>query len=120
MRSAAEVVALLSTVAGRQLGLFTRQDAIEHRVSSERIRRLIAEGVIERVTPSVLAARRATGTATPEEVLVEHVRESVDQLARRSVVVAEAVAAGRCAVVGAVYALGDGEARVVEVVGQLE
>lgn len=76
--------------------------------------------VIERVTPSVLAARRATGTATREEVLVEHVRESVDQLARRSVVVAEAVTAGRCAIVGAVYALGDGEARVVEVVGQLE
>ena len=76
--------------------------------------------VVERVTPSVLSARRlGGGSATPEEVLVEHVRQSVDQLARRSVVVAEAVAAGRCAVAGVVYALTDGEARVVEVVGEI-
>lgn len=76
--------------------------------------------VIERVVPSVLAARRLGGsTASREAVLAEHVRQSVDQLARRSVVVAEAVAAGRCAVVGVVYALDDGEARVVEVVGDL-
>ncbi len=77
--------------------------------------------VIERVTPSVLAARRlAGGAATRGEVLLEHVRQSVDQLARRSVVVSEAVTAGRCAIVGVVYALDDGEARVVEVVGELE
>ena len=76
--------------------------------------------VVERVTPSVLSARRLHGAAaTPDQVLVEHVRQSVDQLARRSVVVAEAVAAGRCAVAGVVYALSDGEARVVEVVGDL-
>ncbi len=76
--------------------------------------------VVERVTPSVLSARRrGGGTASDEEVLVEHVRESVDQLTRRSVVVNEAVAAGRCAIVGVVYALTDGEARVVEVVGDV-
>jgi carbonic anhydrase len=76
--------------------------------------------VVERVTPSVLSARRLHGGgATREQVLVEHVRQSVDQLARRSVVVAEAVAEGRCALMGVVYDLADGQARVVEVVGEL-
>lgn len=77
--------------------------------------------VVERVTPSVLNARRRHGPdADAEDVLVEHVLQSVDQLARRSVVVAEAVAAGRCAIVGVVYTLRGGAARVVEVVGDLE
>lgn len=76
--------------------------------------------VVERVTPSVLSARRRHGSgATPAQVLEEHVRQGVDQLVRRSVVVAEAVAAGRCAVVGVVYALEEGSARVVEVLGDV-
>lgn len=77
--------------------------------------------VVERVTPSVLNARRRHGKgADAADVLVEHVLQSVEQLARRSVVVAEAVAAGRCAIVGVVYTLRGGAARVVEVVGDLE
>lgn len=76
--------------------------------------------VVERVTPSVLSARRRHGSgASPAQVLEEHVRQGVDQLARRSVAVAEAVAAGRCAVVGVVYALEEGSARVVEVLGDV-
>lgn len=76
--------------------------------------------VVERVTPSVLSARRRHGSgATPAQVLEEHVRQGMDQLARRSVAVAEAVAAGRCAVVGVVYALEEGSARVVEVLGDV-
>lgn len=74
--------------------------------------------VIERVTPSVLRAGVLVGgTPSSEQVLVEHVRQSVEQLAERSVVVADAVRAGRCAVVGVAYQLTDGVARVVEVVG---
>ena len=76
--------------------------------------------VVERVTPSVLSARRRHGgSADPAQVLVEHVLQGVDQLVRRSVVLAEAVAAGRCAVVGVVYALEEGTARVVEVLGDV-
>ena len=76
--------------------------------------------VVERVTPSVLSARRRHGgSADAAQVLVEHVVQGVDQLVRRSVVLAEAVAAGRCAVVGAVYALEEGSARAVEVLGDV-
>ncbi len=77
--------------------------------------------VVERVAPSVLSARRRHGAgASAQDALVEHVLQSVEQLARRSVVVAEAVEAGRCAIVGVVYTLHGGAARVVEVVGDLQ
>lgn len=72
--------------------------------------------IVERVTPSVLAAQRS-GPATVEDVEVEHVRQTVRLLVERSPVLAEAVSGGRCAVVGLVYALVEGEVRVVEAVG---
>ncbi|MFC1412870.1 carbonic anhydrase [Streptacidiphilus sp. N1-12] len=68
--------------------------------------------VVERVTPSVLAAR-AAGITEPEEVVEEHIRSTVDLLLERSRAVAEAVDAGRTAVVGLCYRLGDGRARLV-------
>ncbi|MFG2606602.1 carbonic anhydrase [Streptomyces sp. NPDC048514] len=68
--------------------------------------------VVERVTPSVLAAR-AAGRTRPDEVLAEHIRSTVDLLLDRSRVLAERVAAGRAAVVGLCYRLDDGTARVV-------
>ncbi|GAB1692923.1 carbonic anhydrase [Krasilnikovia sp. M28-CT-15] len=68
--------------------------------------------VIERVTPSVLAAR-AAGRVTAEEILAEHIRHTVDLLLDRSRVLAERVAAGRAAVVGLGYRLADGSAEIV-------
>ncbi|MER6349797.1 carbonic anhydrase [Streptomyces sp. NPDC001595] len=68
--------------------------------------------VVERVTPSVLAAR-AAGKETAEEILAEHVEHTVDLLLERSRVLAERVAAGRLAVVGMSYRLADGSARLV-------
>ncbi|MEU3664696.1 carbonic anhydrase [Streptomyces sp. NPDC032940] len=68
--------------------------------------------VVERVTPSVLAAR-AAGKVEPHEVLAEHVRHTVDLLLDRSRVLAEKVAAGQAAVVGLCYRLSDGRAQVV-------
>jgi carbonic anhydrase len=68
--------------------------------------------VVERVTPSVLAAR-AAGHVEPEEILAEHVRHTVDLLLDRSRVLAEKVAAGQAAVVGLCYRLADGSARLV-------
>ncbi|GHG50726.1 MULTISPECIES: carbonic anhydrase [Amycolatopsis] len=68
--------------------------------------------VVERVTPSVLAAR-AAGRTAPDEILAEHVRHTVDLLLERSRVLADRVDAGQAAVVGLCYRLADGRADVV-------
>ncbi|MFF1784716.1 carbonic anhydrase [Streptomyces virginiae] len=68
--------------------------------------------VIERVTPSVLAAR-AAGLTEDDDIIAEHIRHTVDFLLDRSRVLAEQVATGRVAVVGLSYRLADGSARVV-------
>lgn len=68
--------------------------------------------VVERVTPSVLAAR-AAGRVDAEEILTEHIRHTVDLLLDRSRVLADRVEAGRAAVVGLCYRLAEGSAQVV-------
>ncbi|MFD7030251.1 carbonic anhydrase [Streptomyces sp. NPDC059917] len=68
--------------------------------------------VVERVTPSVLAAR-AAGRETAEEILAEHIEQTVDLLLERSRVLAERVAAGRLAIVGLSYRLAGGSAQLV-------
>ncbi|MEU5277020.1 carbonic anhydrase [Streptomyces asoensis] len=68
--------------------------------------------VVERVTPSVLAAR-AAGRESAEEILAEHIEQTVDLLLERSRVLADAVAEGRTAVVGLSYRLADGSAQLV-------
>ncbi|TWV38552.1 carbonic anhydrase [Streptomyces misionensis] len=68
--------------------------------------------VVERVTPSVLAAR-AAGHDREEDILHEHIRHSVGLLLDRSRVLAERVAAGRLGVAGLSYRLADGSARLV-------
>ncbi|WP_031073964.1 carbonic anhydrase [Streptomyces sp. NRRL WC-3742] len=68
--------------------------------------------VIEKVTPSVLAAR-AAGRTKDEDFIAEHIRHTVDLLLDRSRTLAEAVDAGRVAVVGLSYRLTDGTARIV-------
>ncbi|MFE2528446.1 carbonic anhydrase [Streptomyces sp. NPDC059382] len=68
--------------------------------------------VVERVTPSVLAAR-AAGRETAEEILAEHIEHTVDLLLDRSRVLAERVDDGRLGVVGLSYRLADGSAQLV-------
>lgn len=68
--------------------------------------------VIERVTPSVLAAR-AAGLTEDSDVIAEHVRHTVDLLLDRSRVLADQVKAGQTAVVGLSYRLADGSAHLV-------
>lgn len=72
--------------------------------------------VIERVTPSVLAAQ-AAGYTEDTDFIAEHVRHTVDLLLDRSRSLAEAVKAGRVAVVGMTYRLTDGTAHPVTVHG---
>ena len=72
--------------------------------------------IVERVTPSVLAARQA-GMTTPDEIEAEHVRHTLRLLTERSRLIADRVTSGELAVVGAVYNLGDGRARIVDSIG---
>lgn len=72
--------------------------------------------VIERVTPSVLAAH-AAGIDSRDAIVQEHTRQTVDLLLDRSRVLAEAVDAGRTAVVGLSYRLADGTAHLVSARG---
>lgn len=72
--------------------------------------------IIERVTPSVLAARQA-GMSTADEIEAEHVRHTLRLLTERSRLVSDRVASGQLAVVGAVYNIGDGRARILDSVG---
>jgi carbonic anhydrase len=68
--------------------------------------------VVERVMPSVLAAR-AAGHTEDADFIAEHVRHTVDLLLDRSRTIVEAVAAGQVAVVGLSYRLADGTAHLV-------
>lgn len=72
--------------------------------------------IVERVTPSVLAAHQA-GMTSADEIEAEHVRHTLRLLTERSSLIADRIAGGRLAVVGATYALGDGRARIVDSVG---
>lgn len=74
--------------------------------------------LVERVMPSVMAARR-TGATTLDDLVAEHVRHTGRLLVDRSMVLADAVDAGRCAVIGLTYALAEGRARLVDGVGDL-
>lgn len=65
--------------------------------------------IVERVSPSVIAARRA-GATTTDEVEAEHVRQTVDLLMDVSPAIKAAVADDRLAVVGLTYTLKDGRA----------
>jgi carbonic anhydrase len=68
--------------------------------------------VVERVTPSVLAAR-AAGRLQADEVVAEHVRHTVELLLDRSRVLAARVAAGQVGLVGLRYRLTAGRAQIV-------
>ncbi|GAA3610166.1 carbonic anhydrase [Marihabitans asiaticum] len=75
--------------------------------------------IVERITPSVISARRA-GRDDVKEIEREHVRATCQLMRERSTSIAEAVQGGRLAIVGAEYDLAEGEARVVDVVGSIE
>ncbi|MFF6787921.1 carbonic anhydrase [Streptomyces filamentosus] len=68
--------------------------------------------VVERVTPSILAARTA-GLTEDSEIIDEHIRHTADLLLDRSRLLSDQVAAGEIAVVGLGYELAGGSARLV-------
>jgi carbonic anhydrase len=68
--------------------------------------------LVERVTPSVLAARQA-GRPGTDEIEAEHVRQTGMLLMERSRILSEAVESGACAIVELVYDLDEGRTRIV-------
>jgi carbonic anhydrase len=79
--------------------------------------------IVEKVTASMVTANRpgqALADLDPDLLTGEHVRHTVHLLAERSVTVAERVADGRCAVVGAGYQLDQGRVRLLEALGPVE
>jgi carbonic anhydrase len=64
--------------------------------------------VVERVAPSILLGRR-DGLTTVKEFVERHVDETAAQLLERSAEIAERVAAGSLAIVGATYQLANGQ-----------
>lgn len=86
--------------------------------------------VVDRVIPSIIALPQ-TGPGleppttsgrpvAPEELGREHVRHTGRMLLSYSAAIREAVDAGRCAVVGATYALAEGQVRLVEAAGVID
>ncbi|MEI2766192.1 MAG: carbonic anhydrase [Dermatophilaceae bacterium] len=72
--------------------------------------------IVERVTPSVLSARKH-GASTTDDVEAEHVRHTARLLADRSSLVGDRVQAGTLGIVGATYGLREGRAMVVTALG---
>ncbi|WP_460063442.1 carbonic anhydrase [Streptomyces sp. YKOK-I1] len=68
--------------------------------------------VVERVTPSVLAAR-AAGLTSDSDIVDEHIRHTVQLLLDRSRTLSDQVDAGDVAVVGMAYRLAEGSARIL-------
>ncbi|WP_046316134.1 carbonic anhydrase [Mycobacterium sp. UM_Kg1] len=74
--------------------------------------------IVERVTPSILLGRR-DGLLAVDEFETRHVNETVAMLASRSTVIANGIAAGTLAVVGATYHLADGRVSARDHLGDI-
>ncbi len=95
----------------------------------------MVRAIVDRVTPSIVTrapSHALDGTDAPadgdgfeivlpdaDEMVREHVRETVHMLGAYSQILAQAVADGRCAIVGAQYSLSEGRVRLVEALGDI-
>jgi carbonic anhydrase len=74
--------------------------------------------VVERVAPSILMGRR-DGLSRVDEFEERHVSETLAQLVARSSAIAERVSAGTLAIAGVTYHLANGNAKLVDHVGDI-
>ena len=74
--------------------------------------------LVERVTPSVLSARR-DGFTNVDDFEARHVEETGNLLMQRSRIIADKVEAGEVAIVGLTYQLAKGHAQLREVIGDI-
>lgn len=75
--------------------------------------------LVERIRPTVLAAN-AAGTPDIEDVTALHVQDTINEMLTRSTLIADAVKAGKLAVVGANYKLSLGEIHPIVIVGDIK
>ncbi len=76
-------------------------------------------GIVELITPSVLAALRTDSASTVNSMVAEHVKQTAVRLLAESPIVAAAVESGKTAVVGLTYHLNDGRAELVHSSGPI-
>jgi carbonic anhydrase len=74
--------------------------------------------VVERVTPSILLARR-DGLKRVDEFEERHVSETLQQLVSRSSAISERLDSGSVALAGVTYQLAEGKAKLVDHVGDI-
>ena len=74
--------------------------------------------LVERITPSVLTARR-NGDTDVNSTVVEHIKQTSKRMVDSSRVIADAVEQGSTAVIGVTYRLDDGKAEIVSGSGAL-
>lgn len=75
--------------------------------------------LVSRIMPSVTRGR-AAGEHSIEQFTARHVSDTIQELVERSEIIANAVAAGKLAVVGANYRLEQGEVSLIAQKGSLE
>ncbi|WP_298253520.1 carbonic anhydrase [uncultured Arthrobacter sp.] len=75
--------------------------------------------LVERITPSVLTARRA-GVTDVNATVIEHTRQTTQRLVDSSRIISSAVEDGSAAVVGVSYRLDEGKAVLVSGFGSVE
>lgn len=92
--------------------------ATEESVDTGQMPNGFVRDLVERITPSVLQARRDGHTDTHSAV-VEHVRQTTGRLVDSSKAIAKATEEGRLAVVGLAYQLDNGEVGEVNAFGAL-
>jgi carbonic anhydrase len=79
--------------------------------------------IVERVSPSLITSRPAPTALDDGELdrlIADHTRHTGGFVLERSRAIADAVAAGRCAVAGVTYSLDEGLARLVWVAGDVD
>jgi carbonic anhydrase len=74
--------------------------------------------IVERVTPSILQGR-AAGLTRVDEFEARHVNDTVGQLRIRSALIAQKLAEGKLAIVGATYHLADGRITLRDHLGDI-
>ena len=74
--------------------------------------------LVERITPSVLAAQR-NGLTEVNDMVVEHTKQTAARLVESSQLISAAVEEGRTAVIGVSYKLAEGDAELVSGFGAL-
>jgi carbonic anhydrase len=74
--------------------------------------------LVERITPSVLTARR-NGQEDVNDMVVEHVKQTSQRLVDSSRVISAAIDSGQAAVIGLSYRLAEGRADQVSGIGEL-